>query len=402
MRLPVSRNIRLLALFNFLLDFRLYAPIMIIYFEQVIGSYVLAMSILSVTMLSAAALEVPTGIISDRIGRKKTVVVGALASLAAVTCYAIGGSYTVLVIGAMFEGLERSLFSGNNDALLHDTLNEMGQKGEFAHQLGRVSSAYQAALAFSAVLGGLLAAISFGLVMWISVVPKLLMVLVSLRFVEPTIRSDEAGNVFAHLREAFRNIVHNPRLRMLSMGQIITMSIGEAAFQFRTVFIEMLWPLWAIGIARTISNLSAAVSFYFAGALQKRLGARRLLYGGISLSELTNLSALLISSVVSPLMMGATSIFFGVNMVSMNSMMQLEFTDAQRATMGSLTAFGSSLLFAVASIALGWLADRFGVRDALIIATLLSFTPLLFYRLAFRHSSASDEPDPTLAAGPVD
>jgi MFS family permease len=78
----VRRNIRLLAWFNFLLDFRLYMPVMVIYFELITHSYALAMSVLSVTMLSAALLEVPTGLFSDMVGRKRTIVAGAIASLA--------------------------------------------------------------------------------------------------------------------------------------------------------------------------------------------------------------------------------------------------------------------------------------------------------------------------------
>ena len=212
------------------------------------------------------------------------------------------------------------------------------------------------------------------------------MVVLSLRFVEPHIQLNDNANVFSHLRDALRNIAHNPRLRMWGIGQILSMSMGEATFMFRTVFIEMLWPLWAIGIARTISNLCAAISFYFSGAFISRFGEKRLLFGGFSLSEFTNLIALVFASVASPVFMGATSIFYGVNTVTLNGLMQREFTDAQRSTMGSLTAFGGSLVYAVIAVALGWLADEIGIRGALIIGTLLSTTPIYFYWQAFQQS----------------
>jgi MFS family permease len=292
----------------------------------------------------------------------------------------------VLIAGAICEGLARSLFSGNNDAFLHDTLTELDERGDYAKHLGRVSSAYQIALAISAVLGGLLATVSFALVMWLSVVPKVLMVGLSFRFLEPKVHIEKSTNVFAHLKEAFDNIIKNRRLRMLSIGEIIGFSLGEADFIFRTVFIEMLWPLWAIGLARTISNITAALSYYFAHQLHRRFGEKRLLFGGIALSNFTNIAAIVWASALSPALMGATSIFYGVNTVAMNSMKQREFTDAQRSTMGSLTAFGGSLLFAVVSTLLGWLADQVGVRIALLVSTSLCMIPLIFYWLAFRES----------------
>jgi MFS family permease len=389
----VRRNIRLLAWFNFLLDFRPYAPIAIIYFERITDSYTLAMSVLAATMLASALLEVPTGIFSDRMGRRLTLIAGAAASLASVTCYALGGSYAMLIAGAICEGLARSLFSGNNDALLYDTLSELDRRSEYSTHLGRVSSAFQVALAISAILGGLLATISFALVMWVSVIPKAFMLLLSFRFLEPQIHIEHSSNVFAHLSEAIRNILKNRRLRLLSIGEIIGFSLGEADFVFRTVFIESLWPLWAIGFARTISNLTAATSFYFAARLHKRFGERRLLYSGLVISNFTNIVSIIWASVLSPALMGATSIFYGVNTVAMNSMKQREFSDAQRSTMGSLTAFGGSLLFALVSTLLGWLADQIGVRLALLVSSSLCIVPLFFYWLAFRHQPAVALPE---------
>lgn len=71
-------NIKLLSWFNFLLDFRFYAPVAIIYFSQVTGSYVLGMAVFSVTFISSALFEVPTGIYSDMIGRKKNLCLGSI------------------------------------------------------------------------------------------------------------------------------------------------------------------------------------------------------------------------------------------------------------------------------------------------------------------------------------
>lgn len=384
MKTDVRVNVRLLGWFNFLLDFRLYAPVMVIYFERITGSYTTAMSILSMVMLSSALLEVPTGIYSDRIGRRQTLILGAFASLVSVICYAVGVNYWVLLLGAVFEGLGRAFFSGNNDSLLHDTLAEMNERGNYQEKLGRVSSAFQFALGISAIVGSVLATWSFAIVMWLSVLPKLAMVILSFRFIEPQINTDSSANLTAHLRDALRQFGKNKRLRMLTTAEVISFSFGEAAFQFRTVFIEMLWPLWAIGIARAISNACAALSFLFAGKLIKRFGERRLIFGGMGFSELLNMTALILNSFISPALMGATSIFYGVNAVSTNGMMQRHFSDAQRSTMGSLTAFAGSINFAVLSIALGWLADQIGVQNALIITTILGLVRLFFYAAALK------------------
>src|SRR3989344_6165866 len=118
----LHKNIRILKLFNFFTDFKLYAPVAIIYFAKVSGSFALGMSIFSIAMVSSALFEIPTGIFSDRIGRRKTVILGALAAVLYSVFYAIGISFWFLAAGAVFEGLSRSFYSGNNNALLYDTL----------------------------------------------------------------------------------------------------------------------------------------------------------------------------------------------------------------------------------------------------------------------------------------
>jgi MFS family permease len=161
----LHKNIKLLAWFNFFLNFRFYAPIAIIYFAKISGSYTLGMSVFSVTMLSSALLEVPTGIFSDRVGRKNTVVLGAISTALSVILYAVGGKYWILIAGALLEGLARSFYSGNNDALLHDSLTENNQIEHYSEFYGKTGSTAQIALAITAIAGSIIANWSFTWVM---------------------------------------------------------------------------------------------------------------------------------------------------------------------------------------------------------------------------------------------
>lgn len=386
--MPVSRNISLLSWFNFWAEFRPYGPIAILYYAQVSGSYALGMSIFSAAMLAQSLFEVPTGVFSDKIGRKWTVVCGAVAGVFALTFYAAGGMYLALLLGAIFEGLGRAFYSGNNEALLYDTLAEMDNRQAFQSVLGKTASMYQFALAISAVIGSLIASISFQAVMWVSVAPMVLALLVSLRLVEPHAYTRSSSNVYAHLLTALRHFARNARLRNLSIAGILSYAIGESSWLFRSAFVASLWPVWAIGIAQLIGNATAAISFYFSGRIIRRFGEFRLLVGGMSISEAINLFALLVPTVLSPALMALNSCFYGVNTVAKQSLIHREFTDEQRATMGSLNSFGGSAVFAVFSFLLGALADRIGVIPALVIAVLLSIVPMLLYWRVLRPQPA--------------
>jgi len=381
------RNIRLLMLFNFFLDLRLYLPVAILYFAQVTGSFATGMMVFSVIMISSALWEVPTGILSDQLGRKRTVILGAVASTAAVIFYAIGGTFAALAVGGILEGLSRALYSGNNEALLYDTLAEQGHEAQFAEYSGKTRSMFQVAAAIASIVGSVLAYFSYPLVMWLSVIPQALNIIVSFFFHEPARQAPIQQHPFAHLRESLRLVLANPRLRLLTLAGALSGSVGEASFQFRVAFIATLWPVWAIGISRMCSAIAAATGFYFAGRFIRRFGEYRLLVWGITLSELINLVSLLIPTILSPLFMSTNSIFYGINSTACGAMMQHEFTSEQRATMGSITSFAASLLFGIAAPVVGAMADAWDTRTALLAATVVSVAWIYLYARALASKS---------------
>jgi len=382
----MTRNLRLLTWFSFMLGLRLYGPLMAIYFAHVAGSYALGMSVYAVASLSSALFEVPTGVFSDRIGRQRTFVLGSVADVAAVTLYAASGTFALLVAGAICQGLAMALFSGNNQALLYDTLAISGQEDRYAHYRGRITSREHVAWALSGVGGGLVAMISLRLTVWISILPALAGLGIALALHEPARHSAPAAHPYAHVRAALRLILRQPRLRLISLASILEGSIGEASYQLRVAFVQTLWPLWAVGAARTLDNLLAAASYFFSGRVIQRWGEFRLLVGGGIASRGVTVAALAIPTPVSPALLSGTSLFHGVNTVAQEALQQRDFTTAQRATMGSLVSLAGSVLFALFSLLLGTLADQIGIVGALLIAQGIACLPLGLYWRVFRRT----------------
>ncbi|MBN1679789.1 MAG: MFS transporter [Anaerolineae bacterium] len=385
-----NRNVTLLYWFNFFLKLKFYNAILVIYFVYVTGSYALAMSVFAVASLSSTVFELPTGVFSDLIGRKRTLVLGATAHAGAVIFFAVGGGYAALVVGGICEGLARALFSGNNAALLHDTLAESGQEADYQEYLGRTTAMEHVGVALVGVTGSVLVALtSFAAVMWLSVFPQLVLVGIALAFREPQTTTPPAGNPFAHVQTAWRILRRNHRLRLLSAASVIGYSVGEAAYQLRVAFIDMLWPLWAVGVARMLDNIMAAASYYFSGRLIRRFSALRVLVGGGLVGRAVMVLAYGVPTGLSPVLLSATSTLHGVTNVAQDSLMQHEFSTEQRATLGSLVALGGSLVFAAASVLIGGLADWLGLVAVLLLAQVVLLVPVWLNWRAF-HTSGRD------------
>ncbi len=374
-----NRNIQILKLLTFFTYFRLYAAIAIIYFAAVTGSYALGASIFSIITISTALFEIPTGIYSDRIGKRNTVILGAVSAVVALIFYAIGHNFLFLSIGAIFQGLSSSFYSGNNDALLHDSLAETGKQEEYAEHRGKIGSMFQIGLALSALLGGLIASKSLSLIMWLSIIPQLICLILSFFLIEPKSHTKSGGNIYAHLGESWKQFISNKKLRWLSVVSILSEQFGETSYAFQAAFYQTLIPLWAIGIIKTLSNIAGAISFHFSGKILKKFNGVKVLIVDNIYNSVINLIAVAIPTVFSPFLMTTTSAFYGVTTVAKNSYMQKEFTNEQRATMGSLISFIGSLFFGILSIVVGYLADKYTPAKAFMILMIFQLCILWFF-----------------------
>ncbi len=385
----MSKNIRLFYLFNFLTDFSLFAPIAILYFSQVSGSYLLGMSVFSAIFISQSLFELPTGLFSDHFGRKKTIILGSLAGLISVLFFAISYNYFLLLLGAIFEGLGRASFSGNNDAYLYDLLSESNQKNKYKEILGKTSSMFHISAGLGALLGGLAATQSLKLAFYLTLLPMLLRLLVSLCFSETAKYSRKDSNLFSTLIPAIKLFFSNKKLAKLSLADSLSFALGESYYQFQSIFFASLWPVWAIGITRVISNLGAAFSYFFSGKILAKFSEGKTLIFASIYSRLMEILALLVPGILSPLLISSTSVFHGVTTVAKSHLLQQEFTNNKRATMGSLNSLLGSILFGIISLTLGSLADIFTPRIGLLVLSLSSFSILFLYLNLFSKKSSS-------------
>lgn len=136
-------------------------------------------------------------------------------------------------------------------------------------------------------------------------------------------------------------------------------------------------------------SLVSIFSFYFSGKIIRKFKAETVLFIDSFAGKLASFIAYGFPTIISPIILSTTSLLYGAGSVAETTLMQNEFSDHQRATMGSLNSVGGSIGFAIMSLVLGGLADSFGPAKALIILTILSLPIIYLYWLIFRNHAAS-------------
>ncbi|MEV6979608.1 MFS transporter, partial [Kitasatospora sp. NPDC093806] len=132
------------------------APLVLLFTARGLGLGAVA-GLYAVHSLTTAALELPTGGLSDVIGRRPVLAAAGLLDLAAFTLIALADAYGVLLFGMALMGAGRALASGPAEAWYVDTVRaRSGPDADLRPGLARGSATGSVALAAGTLLGGAL------------------------------------------------------------------------------------------------------------------------------------------------------------------------------------------------------------------------------------------------------
>ena len=378
---PSLKNIRLFYLFSFLDSFWPCTPFFVIYFSQITGSFTLAMSLGTINTLTTTCLEVPTGILSDKFKRKTITFLGALSVFIAACLYSVANNYWILVMASIFYGLCNALMSGNNEALIFDSLKENRLQNKYHKVLGKMRGYGSLACGISALVGSAIVGL-YGIkeTFYVVVLGSFLLLLVSLNLHEPAIHTDKiSDNPFKHFSQSIKNLWKNKRLRYLTVATGTDYGVGLAAYDFIGVFFNQFVPIWVLGTLRTVSYFLGSLSSFLSYKISTAIGYTRMIMISVGLNGMINLLAVLANGVVSPFIKMFDNLTNGIVGPAQDTLLQNEFTDKQRATMGSVVSLFRSLVYGAGSLLIGMMADLFSEYVSLLVIYIALFLLLPVY-----------------------
>ncbi|VGO18473.1 MFS transporter [Pontiella sulfatireligans] len=154
-------NIRRFLVFRVLFNARFYYPVFAVIFLDfglTLDQFAMLNVIWATTIILA---EVPSGALSDLLGRKKLLVLTATLMVAEMSVWAFAprGNPTllfwVLALNRVLSGLGEASASGSDEALVYESLEEAGMKDQWSHVLEKAAKWQSVAFMVAMITGGL-------------------------------------------------------------------------------------------------------------------------------------------------------------------------------------------------------------------------------------------------------
>ena len=160
MRRYFARNLRVYYLFEATSGFLIWMPIWMIYMIDGRGMSLTQVATMeSVFWITVVLVEVPTGAVADRWGRRVSLFLGSCGFVIASVAFAFADDYVGLTISYTIMAVSMTLHSGAGQALLFDTLRCLGRTHEYERHVGRAEALSFATMVAAMLLGGPLTAL---------------------------------------------------------------------------------------------------------------------------------------------------------------------------------------------------------------------------------------------------
>lgn len=174
-------------------------------------------------------LEVPTGLIADRIGRKWAMTFGAI--IVALSCILYGSvnSLPFFFLSEFFFAVGISLISGADEAFIYDALKEQNKAHEAKKYFGRINSIQLIGIFVSGIIGSFIAAnLGLNITFILSAIPVGIAAIIAYTFKEPKIKKDslKKERVFTALKSGFVFVLSHKMLRLLVIDYVIVATVA--------------------------------------------------------------------------------------------------------------------------------------------------------------------------------
>jgi len=392
-KLNIENNISKIYVLKFFTMCLVLMPIIVPFFQSVgigmRGVYLLQ----SVFAITVFILEIPSGYISDLLGRKNTLIASSCLKGIGFSLFPLASNLTMLIVAEVILGVAVSLQSGTDTALIYDTLEVTENKQAQIKILGKSLSFFALGEGVASLVTSVLLILSFSMknLAVISAIMSWIPFFITLTLVEPprkkmgTKHRENMGYIYAGLFKQSR------LLNLIILNSIFSFSgTLMAVWVFQKYWENLHIPLIYFGFLWAATNFTVSFTSKRAHKVEKRWGSLNVLIVIAVLPVIGFLGMSLIDHVLGIMACMLFQVCRGLGQVILKDALNKRVSGDFRATANSVTQMGTRIFFACVGPLFGYMIDQRGLATSslglsgfYIVVFFLVMLPLLKERKNF-------------------
>jgi MFS family permease len=309
----------------------------------------------STVIFTLFLMEVPTGVIADRIGRKWSVTLSTLLLMCGELLFLFSTTYPMYLLVATFTGAGFAFASGATEALVYDSLPVEDRENRMKRAMGFIASVGQIGFFVSPLVGSLIVAEltehQFNIAIALTATALFVGVLISLTLHEPPMAQHKTRpSPLQIFREGLAELRFNPSLRRILLLTVFTVNFGGLLITtFAAPYlVQNAAPTFMIGLALSVGSLLAAFTQRNAYRVEQILGPQA---GLALLILLPGVFYLLLAALAGPVPIWLLiTVMYATNDMKyplLSAYQNTHITSANRATVLSLISMTVNLFVAI-------------------------------------------------------
>ena len=259
---------------------RFYIPVLALFYvaSQVpIEQFAVIMGVFSLTIL---LFEVPSGVVADIIGKKKTLMIARFAYVIELFLVAFFNGFWIFFIAKIISGFAVSLSSGADDALLYDTLKKLKIEHKHKEIYGKFHMIMNVSMAVFFIAGSILFTINPKLPAIISI-PFAFVGFILTFLLEEPFQSNKQLSIkssMLHFKEGWTYFKNHKYVKYLVLYSFPVYLIIHALMSMSSAYLkEIQIPISVIGLIAFISSMIIAYASKKANQIEEYLGEAKTL-----------------------------------------------------------------------------------------------------------------------------
>lgn len=318
--------------------------------------------------------EIPSGMLSDMIGRRKTLILSGIVSAAGSFCTIASDSFWVILLAMGLNAFSYNLVSGTREALTYDSLLESGQEEQYLKVSSIQENIYLGIFAMANLLSVATVALGYRKAYLISVIQGILSSLVAVRLSETNVgREKKKENLtFADVKrelmlytgQSVEFLKKNPPVcRRMMLGGLVLAGCYVVNMMLQEHLVSCGLKAGWVGIPLLFISLFSMAGAALGGKTEQIPLKKLMLAGSLTAGlfiAVSSSSVIVVSVLAAGMAHGAGEVL----MLRMESENQRMFSSEMRATMVSVSSMIYSVFMVVLSPLTGWVIKEISIETA--------------------------------------